>query len=166
MKLTKNKNIVAFILGIIFILCISIVGILAFRTADLSVSAETNAEYSLNASTTQFDIIDYQGNKVNATYEFIKLNATDCSVRITNKSEATTALIPSIGTIDGVDYSVTEIASNGFMSSPNLKVVRLSNTIKRLGIWLLRIVVSSNMLICLMRKSWVIVYFIDVHNWK
>ncbi len=135
MKTKQKKNTLAIILGIILILCISVVGVLICRNTDLSASADTNTntDSGENVNAPQFDVIDYQGNKVYATYQFVKLNETDCSVRITNKTLATTANIPSEGIIDGKKYVVTEIASNGFMSSTKLKVVKLSHSIKKIG---------------------------------
>lgn len=133
MKTKQKKNTLALIFGIILILCISVVGVLICRNTDLSASADTNTDSGENVNAPQFDVIDYQGNKVYATYQFVKLNETDCSVRITNKTLATTANIPSEGIIDGKKYVVTEIASNGFMSSTKLKVVKLSHSIKKIG---------------------------------
>lgn len=132
MKTKQKKNTLALIFGIILILCISVVGVLICRNTDLSASADTNTDSGENVNVPQFDVIDYQGNKVYATYQFVKLNETDCSVRITNKALATTANIPSEGIIDGKKYVVTEIASNGFMSSTKLKVVKLSHSIKKI----------------------------------
>lgn len=101
MKAKQKKNTVAILLGIILILCISVVGVLLCRNTNLTALAETNVDNEGNIEASQLDIIDYRGNKVYATYEFVKLNDVECSVRITNKTSATTANIPSEGIIDG-----------------------------------------------------------------
>ena len=70
---------------------------------------------------------------VYATYDFIIINDTDCSARIANKSEATIAIISSTAMINGAEYNVTEIASSGFSSSPELLQVILPDTVKKIG---------------------------------
>lgn len=133
MKTKQKKNTVAILLGIILILCISVVGVLICRNTDLSASAVTNADSGGNVNAPQFDIIDYQGNKIYATYEFVRLNQNDCSVQITNKNVATVAEIPSVGYIDGKMYNVTEIAANGFASSTHLIKVKIASSIKKIN---------------------------------
>ena len=70
---------------------------------------------------------------VDAEFEFVILNETDCSVRLLNKSEATKAVIPTRATVDGKEYRVTEIAGSGFSSSPNLVRVSLPSSIKKIN---------------------------------
>lgn len=72
-------------------------------------------------------------DEIDATFSYTRLNEKDCDVRITNKATATRAYIPSTVVIDGEQYKVTEVALNGFMSSPNLKLVSLPNTIRKIG---------------------------------
>lgn len=133
MKTKQKKNAVAIMLGIILILCISIVGVIVCRNTDLSASADTNTDSVENINVPQFDVIDYQGNKIYATYEFVRLNENDCSVQITNKNVATVAEIPSVGYIDGKMYNVTEIAANGFASSSHLIKVKIASSIKKIN---------------------------------
>ena len=132
MKTVKNKRL--FILGIILIiLSLSIAGLLKIQFGTKFASANTaydNVNQSVNKG---LDVIDYNGIKVLATYEFVKINESECSVRINNKADATTAYIPKMGIIEGKEYTVTEIAANGFLSCPNLRVVNLSNTITKIG---------------------------------
>lgn len=54
----------------------------------------------------------YVSAEVNATFDYTILNETNCNVRITNKSLATRAIIPSAAEINGQTYTVTEIAPN------------------------------------------------------
>lgn len=72
-------------------------------------------------------------NEVKATYTFARLNDTDCSVKIANKTEATIAVIPSKVEIDGSEYRVTEVAANGFASSSKLIRVKLPASIKKIN---------------------------------
>lgn len=68
-----------------------------------------------------------------AEYSFTRLNETNCDVRITNKDSATRAIVPSSTIIDGKEYTVTEVALNGFMSSLKLKRVTLPITLEKIG---------------------------------
>lgn len=133
MKLTKSK-LVALMLGFIFIISLSIFAIttqvsnVAFAdTATLETSDVTN-----DTSSDEFVVLDSQ-NIVPATYTFTKLNEKECSVRIANKATATTAVIPAYGEINNEKYKVTEIATNGFMSSTKLIRVSLPKTLKKIG---------------------------------
>ncbi|MDE7164939.1 MAG: leucine-rich repeat protein [Clostridiales bacterium] len=120
---TKTSILLALVMAVavaIALLCTQVKTNKAF--AD-EVDAELSAEFSVS------DEIE----RVDAEYEFIVLNDTECSVRITNCGDVTIALIPDYTEIDGKQYTVTEIDDNGFMSSPNLIRVDLRNTIKRIG---------------------------------
>ena len=80
----------------------------------------------------EFIVVD-RSQDVQAEFAFVRLNESECSVRIANKTEATVAVIPKETVIDGVTYKVTEIASNGFLSSPNLREVKMLSNIKKIG---------------------------------
>lgn len=116
------------LLGFIAVGCLGTLAVMGANVNKVWASAETVEE---NIST-EFVVTEYE-NDVEAVYEFIRLNDTDCSVRLTNKTEATRAIVPSRGTIDGVEYRVTEVAANGFMSSTNLVKVSLPGTMKKIG---------------------------------
>lgn len=132
MKTVKNKRL--FILGIIIIvLSLSIVGLLQIQFGTNFASADISYADRNQVATKGLDVIDYNGNKVLATYEFVKLNESECSVRIANKAEATTAYIPRMGTIGEKEYRVTEIAANAFASSPNLIFVKFADSIKKVN---------------------------------
>lgn len=72
-------------------------------------------------------------SEVAATYYFVRISDTECDVSIANKSVATRADIPATAIINGKEYKVTKIASNGFMSCPKLKIVTLPESIKKIG---------------------------------
>lgn len=120
MKLTKSK-LIALMLGLIIVISLSVFAITTqvsnVAAADTATADTTND--SNNTSSDEFVVLDSQ-NIVPATYNFTKLNDEECSVRISNKTTATTAVIPAFGEINGVKYRVVEIAANGFMSSTNL----------------------------------------------
>ena len=80
----------------------------------------------------EFIVVD-RSQDVQAEFAFVRLNDSECSVRIANKTEATVAVIPKETAIDGVTYKVTEIASNGFLSSPKLREVKMLSNIKKIG---------------------------------
>lgn len=132
MKSTKAKFI-GLILGLILIISLSAFFIMltqnnTFASADTLDSTTDDGTEETN----KYFISDGR-TKVEATYTFVYLNDTECSVKIANKAEATVAVIPNKGTIDGKEYTVTEIASNGFASSPKLERVRLSSNIKKIN---------------------------------
>jgi hypothetical protein len=131
MKATRHK--IFMLVGFIAILCLSIVGLLSIQKGAAFAFADTGVETDVEHDDKNVDIIDYNGNKVLASYEFVKLNDSECSVRITNKSEATTAKIPDVGEINGKEYVVTQIAANGFLSSTKLVIVKLPKTVKKIG---------------------------------
>lgn len=113
---------------------LGVTGLLNFRTAQTA-SAETSANGTVGEPSTQtetFAVSSYETN-VNATYEFIPLNGTDCSVRITNKTEATKAVIPQTAEIEGQKYRVTEVTANGFMSCSKLERISLPKSITKVG---------------------------------
>lgn len=126
MKVTKSK-VITLILGLVLLIGLSITGLLNISTTNIIASADT-----IDATYDDFIITEYSEN-VAATYDFVRLNENECSVRISNKSEATKAIIPSLARIDGKIYNVTEVAANGFMSCPKLVKVSLPSTIKKIG---------------------------------
>lgn len=113
----------------VFAVIASIMSVLFIRTK----SNIAFAEEPTNVEGTEEFIVSSLEDNVDATYEFIRLNDTDCSVRITNKQVATKAIIPSIGEINGKKYNVTEIAGSGFSASPNLVRVNLPDSLKKIG---------------------------------
>ncbi len=132
MKSTKIKF-VSLILGLIC--AISVIAFFIMFTqnnAFASASTLDNTTADETAETNKYFITDSR-TTFEATYSFVRLNDSECSVKIANKSEATVAVIPNKGTIDGKEYSVTEIAANGFASSPKLERVRLSANIKKIN---------------------------------
>ncbi len=96
------------------------------QAKEIEASAETVT------STDEFFVADYE-ETVLATYDFMPLSQTECSVRITNKTVATKAIVPKTAEIEGEIYTVTEVATNGFMNSTELVRVSLPNTIKKIG---------------------------------
>lgn len=122
----KKINIVLFTI-IVALVCVFVAVILL---GDSNVYAD-----ELDSQTTDnqdFIVLD-DDEGVDAIYEFVMLNDSECSVRLLNKSDATKAVIPSTGMINGKDYTVTEIAANGFMSASKLKKVSLPYTVKKIG---------------------------------
>lgn len=117
--------------SLVLLIVIAIVAtLLCIQLKPQSVFAD---EVDISAESTDEYVITDVPESVAATYNFIKLNETECSVRIDNKDEATKAIIPSVATIDGEKYSVTEIASSGFASCPNLIRVSLPKSVKIIG---------------------------------
>lgn len=133
MKITKNK-LIALAFGLIFILSLIAFAIITqvsnIAFADTATVKTENASNKTNYD--EFVVLDSQ-NIVPATYTFSKLNERECSVRIANKTTATTAVIPTFGEINGVKYRVVEIAANGFMSSTNLVRVSLPVALRKIG---------------------------------
>ena len=122
----KKINIVLFTI-IVALVCVFVAVVLL---GDSNVYAD-----ELDSQTTDnqdFIVLD-DDEGVDAIYEFVMLNDSECSVRLLNKSDATKAVIPSTGMINGKDYTVTEIAANGFMSASKLKKVSLPYTVKKIG---------------------------------
>lgn len=111
------------------------ISLLIILSICLAFVCKDNVSGIAQAETT--DIVDGSTNdtaEVKAEYLFTRLNDTECGVRISNKSVATIAIIPSTTTIDGVKYTVTEITANGFASSPMLRKVWLPSSITKIGI--------------------------------
>lgn len=126
---TKRKNVLIGLSILVMLMCF-VVGLFMLQTYTVYAAEDTE---SLEESALQFDVTEYEGEKINATYAFSQINDKECSVRITNKSVATTAVIPSSGTINGKEFTVTEIASSCAMSASNLVVVDLPRTVKKIG---------------------------------
>ena len=94
---TKRKNVLIGLSILVMLMCF-VVGLFMLQTYTVYAAEDTE---SLEESALQFDVTEYEGEKINATYAFSQINDKECSVRITNKSVATTAVIPSSGTING-----------------------------------------------------------------
>lgn len=127
-KTTKSRVLIGLSI-LIMLICVA-VGLYMLQTTIVYAAEDTE---NLDESALEFDITEYDGDKVNATYAFSQINDTECSVRITNKTEATTAKIPETGTINGKKFIVTEIAASCAMSASNLVVVDLPKTVKKIG---------------------------------
>lgn len=102
----------------IFILAVAGIVILSTTNANVAFATDVNTEIS---------------EVVEAEFSFIRLNENECSIKITNKNEATFAIIPEEAEIDGKKYKVTEIALNGFISCTKLERVTLSKNIIKIG---------------------------------
>lgn len=126
MKILEKKKYILFAAVFCFIvtLLIGITYLTSGYTANAAVVESENEDNFIVTDTL---------NEVAATYTFARLNETDCSVKISNKSEATIAVIPSKAEIDGTEYRVTEVAANGFASSPKLLRVKLPASIKKVN---------------------------------
>lgn len=123
--LTKRKFL---IVGLIVLLFVSLtVGLMMTTQKAKAVTDETVENYD-----DEFVVTDTL-NEVLATYNFTRLNDTECSVRIANKSVATRAIVPKEAVIEGVTYKVKEVAANGFMSSAKLQYVKFLGDIRKIG---------------------------------
>ncbi len=131
MNLLKRKFLAVLLSATVLACLIGIVICLNVNTA----FADSSKEVSLSSEVFDDDtyIVATYTENIPATYEYIRLNETECSVQITNKAEATTALIPAEAIINGQTYTVTEIASSGFSSSPKLARVSLPDTVIKIG---------------------------------
>lgn len=131
----KRKIIVA-LLGILVlslsILLINTQSKILTASAVTTEAKNTDDRVADENKTDRFIVTEYS-NIVEATYSFVRLNESECSVRVTNKTLATKAIIPATTKIDGVTYKVTEVAANGFTSSTKLIKVSLPHTIKKIG---------------------------------
>jgi len=68
-----------------------------------------------------------------SAFTFTPISGTlNCTVKLTNKS-LERIVVPRTAEIAGVEYTVTEVALNGFSSTPGLKAVTLPTTIKKIG---------------------------------
>lgn len=71
MKATRHK--IFMLIGFIAILCLCIVGVLNIQKGAAFAFADANNEKKTDlVENNNLDIIDYNGNKVEATYEFRK----------------------------------------------------------------------------------------------
>ena len=125
-KTLKNKKLICGLI-ICLVVCLAI-GIFSLP----SVNAYAETEPVTGNYDKDFVVTD-TANEVLAEYSFSVLNETECSVRITNKTTATKALIPDVAEIDGKDYKVAEIAVNGFLSATKLVRVKLPSSIQKIG---------------------------------
>ena len=84
-------------------------------------------------------IVNREGTKLfaeaavdNSIFTFVATSETECNVRLKDKT-VETAIVPSKVEIDGSEYTVTSVVSNGFISAKNLTKVWLPRTIKSIG---------------------------------
>lgn len=135
MKSIKVKVLVS-LLALVLLISISVFLIIDSQNYVIASADTSNGETSAEPEEAE-DTIEYFISKnvtnVEATYSFVKLNESECSVKIKNKAEATVAILPNKGIIEGKEYTVTAIAANGFASSPKLERVRLSANIKKIN---------------------------------
>ncbi|MDE6442791.1 MAG: leucine-rich repeat protein [Clostridia bacterium] len=66
-------------------------------------------------------------------FVYTVISDTECAVSLKNKITAEEAYIPAKVTIEGKEYTVTQIADGGFANSTLLKKVVLPNTIQKIG---------------------------------
>ncbi|MDE6618557.1 MAG: InlB B-repeat-containing protein [Clostridiales bacterium] len=118
--------------GLLLVLALIIAAVIAVLCTQVKTNGafaeEVSAEHTENGY-----IVSTNIENIAATFGFTVLNETECSVRITNKVVATKAIIPSYAEIDGKKYMVTEVANNGFMSSPKLIRVSLPRSVTKIG---------------------------------
>lgn len=132
MKSVKVKF-VGLILGLICVISVIALSIMFIQNNALASASTVNNTPSDEVGETVKYFRSDSRTIVEATFNYVRLNDSECSVKIANKAEATVAIIPKKGIIDGKEYTVTEIASNGFASSPKLKRVCLSPNIKKIN---------------------------------
>lgn len=65
-------------------------------------------------------------------FTFTLTSQSECSVRVADKT-VKKAIIPTTAIVNGAEYPVTSIASNGFANSTNLEKVWLPSSIKEIG---------------------------------
>lgn len=124
MRTTKGK--ILGLAGLFLLLCLcAVLATFNVNSQKIALADVTNAEDNF--------VVTENIEHVAATYEFVPINDYECSVRISNKTEATKAVIPSSALVDGKSYKVTEIAANGFTSCTKLTRVSLPFTIKKIG---------------------------------
>ncbi len=105
---TKRKNVLIGLSILVMLMCF-VVGLFMLQTYTVYAAEDTE---SLEESALQFDVTEYEGEKINATYAFSQINDKECSVRITNKSVATTAVIPSRSGSDIKGFIITKGQTN------------------------------------------------------
>lgn len=132
MKSIKVKVLVS-LLALVLLISISVFLIIGSQNYVIASADTSSSETSAETENTKKYFISKNVTNVEATYSFVKLNESECSVKIANKAEATVAILPDKGIIDGKEYKVTAIAANGFASSPKLERVRLSANIKKIN---------------------------------
>ena len=132
MKSVKVKF-VGLILGLICVISVIALSIMFIQNNALASASTVNNTPSDEVGETVKYFRSDSRTIVEATFNYVRLNDSECSVKIANKAEATVAIIPKKGIIDGKEYTVTEIVSNGFASSPKLKRVCLSPNIKKIN---------------------------------
>ena len=128
---SKRVKIATLILGILILISLSALVIIYTHNYGFASVDASGVTFSEETDEQNKTVITDSRTIVYATYNFVYINDSECSVKIANKAEATVAVIPNKGVIDGKEYSVTEIAANGFASSPKLERVRLSAEIKK-----------------------------------
>ncbi len=130
---SKKVKIATLILGILILISLSALVIIYTHNYGFASVDASGVTFSEETDEQNKTVITDSRTIVYATYNFVYINDSECSVKIANKAEATVAVIPNKGVIDGKEYSVTEIAANGFASSPKLERVRLSAEIKKIN---------------------------------
>lgn len=127
--MTKKINKRLLFYGVVLAVCLTLGLLFAFVPVS-NVYAES--EPTTGNYDEEFVVTD-TADEVLAEYQFVVINDTECSVRITNKTTATKALIPNTAEIDGKEYIVTEVATNGFLAATKLERVKLPINIKKVG---------------------------------
>lgn len=131
MKVSRNKVFVL-MLGLLMVAALVIVVLLQIQSGQVFAYAGMEVSDEDDNPSDDFVVFDY-GEKVLAEFEFVSLNDNECKVRLSNKNEATTAIIPQYGEIGGKKYKVVEITANGFMSSNKLVKVFIPSSVKKIG---------------------------------
>lgn len=123
MRITKRRMLGVLGSFLLLSLCL-VLAIINLNSYKVASAEETNEDEQFVVTT---------GPITYATFDFIPLNENECSVSITNKGEATTAIIPSSANIKGNIYDVTEVDTNGFKASSKLIRVKLPKSVRKIG---------------------------------
>lgn len=126
---SKIKN-TTLICGLVLIVCL-VLGVF-LTTTPINMAYAAVDELTTGNYDNEFVVTD-TADEVLAEFQYSVINDTECSVRITNKTTATKAIIPNTAEIDGKEYTITEVAANGFMSATKLVRVKLPVNIKKIG---------------------------------
>lgn len=101
---------------LVVLFCIVIIG---FCVSFIVINQKENTAYADTA-------------RENSTYAYTPLNDTECSIKLLDKT-IEIAVVPNEVEINGVKFTVTTIANNGFSSATNLRKVRLPKTVTTIG---------------------------------
>lgn len=122
MKFSKTKSTV--IVGVLIALML---GLSLMFISNINQTTTANAQSGTKiASVSNLSTID------TSIFTFTLTSQSECSVRITDKT-VKQAIVPTTAMINGVEYPVTSVASNGFANSVNLEKVWLPSSIKEIG---------------------------------